>query len=117
MPMNTLVKTVLGIFLGSIASLGPVAAPADSEGRGVITTLDLERSKRNISINTRDLTLTSSTSIHNLDGGSDDPSALALRQPVRYEADDDGRITDLWIYPADAEKRRQLGLGSADDIH
>lgn len=97
------------------SGLGSTAALADISGTGTITTLNLERTRWNISIDTRDLTLIPGTSIRNSDNPGSGSRGLVLRQQVRYRANDDGELTELWVYPSDRETLRQLGLGSTHD--
>lgn len=98
------------VLVSAVSGLGATSALADSAVTGIITTLNPERSQWNISIDTRDLTLTPGTVIQNLDKPGTGGKGLELHKPVRYQANDKGEITELWIYPSDREKLHQLGL-------
>ncbi len=108
-PLLTIIMVITASGFGSMAAL------ADIAGTGIITTLNPERTRWNISIDTRDLTLTPGTSIRNIENPGTGSRGLELRQQVRYRANDDGELTELWVYPSDRETLRQLGLESTHD--
>jgi len=110
--MNPLHTIRLIIAVSSLVATATLADPATT---GMITTLNPERSQWNISIDTRDLTLTPATVIQNLDNPGTGSRGLELRKQVRYRANDKDEITELWVYPSDRDTLRQLGLGNTHD--
>jgi len=77
------------------------------ENKGVITTLDVQRGL--ISINTKDMFIGSATHVQTAKGKSKHLRNLKIRQHVRYSANEDNMLTEIWIYPADSQQLRQLG--------
>jgi len=108
-PLHTIVLTIAISCLGATATL---AGPAVT---GTITTLNPERAQWNISVDTRDLTITSSTAINNLGTPGRGNRELELRMRVRYRANNEGEITELLIYPSDREMLHQLGLDAGQN--
>lgn len=77
------------------------------ENKGVISTLDVRQGL--ISINTKDMFIGSATHVQTAKGKSKHLRNLKIRQHVRYSANEDNMLTEIWIYPADSQQLQQLG--------
>ena len=102
--MKSLQKTLLTGILALTAG----TASAAPELAGFIRGVDPE--SRTLWIDETRYRFPGDSSIRNLAGGTDKAFDLAAGQPVRYSLTPDGKLSELWVIPADSRKQDKLNL-------
>lgn len=93
--------TVLSLWLSTSAS--SYAAEVD----GVVRLLDTK--KQLIGLGDNPYPYNKSIKVRNLGNGPENAQALKINQRVRLITNQDGALTEIWIFPETAAKRKQAG--------